>query len=301
MIRETLLSCVFLLSSHFLPASIGYAYTEYEMQLEVELDLGVVERKHQFIFDFFNQEGRTVQAIVDHQEEFYHEFVLEAFDRCQGKYRRMIRLVKLAKQDLERTIRKAWRARMKKSDFFAVLKRKRKDLKLLLSFIRKRKTVMSCLWSCARIEKVYGSLIDSYKSFSRDGDRGIVRDQGFEKELLYVAFNNLSIRRRRYPIAYFMEKYLVRDIRKHKRLQDKNIKKKRFGFAVDLFEQKYHDLTLLKTSIECLESYNKEVSQRASGKFFEAVGGTLIGCGCLAAFLYTFLGGWAAVLAAAGL
>ena len=86
----------------------------------------------------------------------------------------------------------------------------------------------------------------------------IVQSQNFEKELLYTSFQNIAHKHRKYPIAYFMEKFLLRDIKRYKSKYDRFMKKEKSGFAIDLFESKYHDVTLVKTSIESLESYMKE-------------------------------------------
>lgn len=236
----------------------------YESHLEAELDLGVVERGLRTVFDFFDQDDDVEFHLDSYQESMYHLVILPMYKKNNGKYKGMIRSIRSAHSAVSLIVKRLKRAGVRN---IKVAEKRKGQLKRLLSVVRKRRGFVRTLWASAQIEERYGDLIASYKLASKRTGHVIVQDQEFEKSLLYISFNLVAHKHKKYPMVYFMRRFVNRDIEKHKRAYDRVVKSKKTGFASDLFEKKYHDLTLIKTSVESLDSYNKEKAVLSASRF----------------------------------
>jgi hypothetical protein len=239
-------------------------FYEYESHLEAEFDLGVVERNFKEVFAFFDQADNVELHLNDYQESMYHLIVLPIYKKSNGNYKAFIRLIKRAEKAISAILKRLKKAGV--HDLSAVVSR-RNQLKALFKLVCKKRGFVRTLWSSAQIETRYGSVINSYKSISERTDHVIVQDQDFEKEVLYTSFNLVAHKHKKYPMVYFMRQFINKDTRRHKRAHDRAVKMKKSGFAADLFEKKYHDLTLVKTSIESLDAYNKEKRALSKSNF----------------------------------
>jgi len=239
-------------------AKMGYDYSPYEYQLEAELDLGVVGRKLSFVFEFFDQSSGVINDIFKHQESMHEMIIIPMYERCKGNYKAMIRLIKSSQKEIRRILRNAKKAGDQGAEITKMLNKRKKELVSLLSFMRKNRLLITTLWGSIRAEARYGGLIHSYKSLAKESGHALVQGEKFEKELLYTANKRISRKHRTYPIVYFMRRFLLKDLKRYKRQQDRNLKKLKSGFAVELCENRYRDLTLVKTSIESMDSYNEE-------------------------------------------
>lgn len=239
-------------------AKIGYVYSSYEYQLEAELDLGVIGRKLSFVFEFFDQSNNVIKDFLSYQESMHNMIILPMYDRCNGNYKGMIQLIRSSHRSISRILKSAKRAGAQSAAITQKLKKRKAELSALLSFMRKNRLLMSMLWSSARADARYGNLIHSYKSLAKKTDHAIVQGEEFEKELLYTACNRISRKHRVYPTVYFMRRFLLKDLKRYKRQYERSVKRLKRGFAVTLSERKYHDLSLLKASIESMDLYNQE-------------------------------------------
>lgn len=242
----------------------------YESRLEAELDLGVVERSLKTVFDFFDQTENEDCSVDKYQELMYELIILPMYKSGKGSYKSMIRSIKSAEKAVSSILKRLKKAGAHDLDF---VEKRQKGLKRLLVSVRKKRGLTHILWASAEIECRYGELISSYKAISEKTEHMIVQDREFEKELLYTSFNLVAHKQKKYPMVHFMRDFLSRDIKRHKRRYDRAVKLKKSGFAKNLFEKKYHDLTLIKTSVESLDAYNKEKKALSKSNFRKTVFG----------------------------
>lgn len=232
----------------------------YDHHLEADLDLGVIDRRMPFLYDFFDQSEDVQKNLSSYQESLCSMVLVPMHKKCNGAYKKMIRVIKKEIKLVGSVLRRVQKVEIQDRLIIDRLIKRRSQLNSFLRFGSPKHSIVRSLWNSITIDNRYGSLIKAHKALPRDSNLAAIPHESFEKELLYISFKNISRQCRWYPTAYFMDKCLSKDLKKFKKQSLKSFSK---GYDTSFIEPKYNDLIELKATIEKMDFYLQDKRGRS--------------------------------------
>jgi hypothetical protein len=248
------------------------AHIDYDHYLEAGLDLGVINRRMSFVYDFFDQSADVQSNLSNYQESLCSIVLVPMYQKCNGRYQKMISLIKKEIKHVKSVLKRVKKIEIQDQQIVGKLTKRSAQLNSLLFFSSPKHSIVRSLWSSITIDMRYGSLIKAYKTLPRDSNLTPISNESFEKELLYISFKNISRRFRLYPTAYFVDKCLSKDLKKFKKQSLKSFNK---GYDTSFIEPKYNDLIQLKAAIEKMDFYLQD--KRGRSGYRKLVATSLLG------------------------
>jgi hypothetical protein len=227
-------------------------------QPKPKVDFDVPAQELSFLFEFFDQSEVVINNLSDSQKLMHEMVIVPMHSCCKGSFALMVRLIKSGYRKMSSSLKRA--KRIGTDDSIFLIRKRQAQLRSLLVFLKQNKPLALLLWSSVEIEEKYEKLIRSHGQLMQrieDGER-VYQDREFEKDLLGVSLHRIPKRHTKYPMVYFMRRFLLKDLKKYKSQYKQIARRLRSGFAVNLFEDGYEKVVSVKSTIEGLHVYNIE-------------------------------------------